>query len=157
MLELAAPADLAIVDVGDGLSWSSAAAFRDGVPAAAPGAASAVLGGRAAADALALSFLGSSATIVERQTALAAAQATLAPDGVLIVIDHNRPRQRVAALAAPARSPRVPGATLAARWRRLSYLVARETRDAGFKITALRLAAGERVQVVLARKPDRLA
>jgi hypothetical protein len=52
-------------------------------------------------------------------------------------------------------APRPAGVTPAIRWRRLAYPTAREIRAAGFVIERLRLAAGERVQVVWARRAAR--
>jgi SAM-dependent methyltransferase len=79
----------------------------------------------------------------------------LAPGGRLIVVDHNRPRGRVAAFAAAFRAPAPAGATPQARWRRLAHPAAREAQAAGFRVESLRLAAGERVQVVSAVRSDR--
>jgi hypothetical protein len=79
----------------------------------------------------------------------------LARDGQLVVVDHNRPRGRIAALAALLRTPAPAGASPQARWRRLAHPVAREAQAAGFVVESLRLAAGERVQVVSALRSDR--
>jgi hypothetical protein len=70
------------------------------------------------------------------------------PDGApLVVVDHNQPR---------AWWRRVAGALLlVARGlppRRARHPVATEVRDRGFAVEALRLAAGERLQLVLARR-----
>ena len=101
---------------------------------------------------VALSFVGCDLTAAEREATLRAAQRALAPNGVLFVIDHNRPRRRLAAFGALLRSPRVLGASPRSRWRRLAYPAAREVKAAGFAVDRMRLAAGERVQVIVARK-----
>jgi hypothetical protein len=101
---------------------------------------------------LALSWLGRTPAVQERVAALDRAQAVLAAGGTLIVVDHNRPRRRAAAIAAVLGSPRVPGASPRVRWRRLGHPTAREVQAAGFRVERLRLAAGERVQVVFARR-----
>jgi SAM-dependent methyltransferase len=85
-----------------------------------------------------------------RRALLAELVRVLVPAGTLVVVDHNRPRRRLAAIAAVAMSPRPPGATPAAAWRRLAYPVAREAHAAGFVLHRPRLAAGERVQIISA-------
>jgi SAM-dependent methyltransferase len=99
-----------------------------------------------------VSFLGDPSPPAVRRALLAELARVLAPAGTLVVVDHNRPRRRLAAIAAVAMSPRPPGATPAAAWRRLGYPVAREAHAAGFVVDRLRLAAGERVQVISARR-----
>jgi SAM-dependent methyltransferase len=79
------------------------------------------------------------------------ARRVLGPGGRLVLVDHNRPRRRWPALLAVVRAPAPPGPSPAARWRRLAHPAAREAQAAGFVVDALRLAAGERVQVVSAR------
>jgi hypothetical protein len=88
----------------------------------------------------------------ERAAALAVLASRFTPAGRLIVVDHNRPRQRVAALAALARTPWVPGWSPAARWVRLAHPTAREVQAAGFRVDRLRLVASERVQIVIATR-----
>ncbi len=102
--------------------------------------------------ALTLSFLGERGAAAMRAALLAEVARICAPGAVVVVIDHNRPRRRLAALLAVTAAPRPAGATPAARWRRLAYPTARELRAAGFVVERLRLAAGERVQVVWARR-----
>jgi SAM-dependent methyltransferase len=101
---------------------------------------------------VALSFLGDDPTAPRRQAALRELRRALAPGGLLLVVDHNRPRGRAQAFAALLRQPRVSGRSLGLRWRRLAYPVAREAHASGFTVDALRLALGERVQMIVARK-----
>ncbi|HEY2386697.1 MAG TPA: hypothetical protein VGK30_07025 [Candidatus Binatia bacterium] len=102
--------------------------------------------------ALTLWLLGEHGVAATRAALLAEAARVCAPDGILVAVDHNRPRRRGAALLALATAPHPPGATPASRWRRLAHPTAREIHAAGFTIERLRLAAGERVQVVWARR-----
>jgi SAM-dependent methyltransferase len=98
-------------------------------------------------------FLGDRSPPPVRRALLAELVRVLVPAGTLVVVDHNLPRRRLAAIvAAVAMSPRPPGATPAAAWRRLAYPVAREAHAAGFVVDWLRLAAGERVQIISARR-----
>src|SRR5262245_17305754 len=60
---------------------------------------------------LVVSFVGQTVAPAERATLLAAAARALAPDGRLVVVDHNRPRRLPAALGALIAPPRVPGWT----------------------------------------------
>jgi hypothetical protein len=69
--------------------------------------------------------------------------------GELIVVDHNRPRRRVARLANLAWCI-VAGVDPGAR---PSYPVAREIQAHGFDVISLRLACAERAQIVRARRP----
>lgn len=124
-----------------------------GPPAARIAADCAALPSRSGGlESLVVSFVGQAPRPAEREALLAGARQALAPGGRLVLIDHNRPRRLPAALVALVRRPRVPGATPRARWRRLAHPVAREAARAGFAIEALRFVAGERVQVVLARR-----
>ncbi len=94
-----------------------------------------------------VTFLGTAGAPAERQQILHALRTRLPADAPLVLIDHNQPRalaRRVlgwlvlaAAGLGPARA-RYPGA--------------RELRALGFTIDRLRLACGERVQLVLARR-----
>jgi len=102
--------------------------------------------------ALTLWLLGERGAAEVRAALLGELARVCAPGGVLVAVDHNRPRQRWAALRAVVAAPRPAGATPASRWRRLAYQTAREIRAAGFVIERLRLAAGERVQVVWGRR-----
>jgi hypothetical protein len=106
--------------------------------------------GDASIAALMVSFLGSDGRA--HAVLLAELARVSAPDAVLVAVDHNRPRRRAAALVAVVAPPRPFGRTPAARWRRLAHPTAREMWVAGFTIERLRLVAGERVQVVFARR-----
>ena len=97
-------------------------------------------------------FVGQPAHPPEREVILGHAARALAFGGRLVVVDHNRPRRPLAALLAVVAAPMVPGPSPAARWRRLAYPVAREIALAGFTVESLRLVAGERVQIVFARR-----
>jgi SAM-dependent methyltransferase len=108
--------------------------------------------GDASIAALSLSLLGDGSEGGARVALLAELARVCVPGGVLVAVDHNRPRRRAAAFVAVVAPPRPPGRTPAARWRRLAYPAAREVWAAGFTIERLRLAAGERVQVVFARR-----
>jgi len=82
-----------------------------------------------------------------RAAAWDALAARLASGAPVVVVDHNQPRTLarraigVLALAARGLSPK-----------RARYPVAREVNAHGFTIERLRLADGERVQIVLARR-----
>jgi hypothetical protein len=86
-----------------------------------------------------------------RRALLAEIARVTAAGATVIAVDHNRPRRLAAALVALVAPPR-PRGTPAAAWRRLAYPTAREMRAAGFTIERLRFAAGERVQLVVARR-----
>jgi hypothetical protein len=86
-------------------------------------------------------FLGEPADAAARRVRLDAA----APR--LVVVDHNLPRawwRRAVGWAALVLRGVGPA--------RAAYPVAREVRDRGFLVERLRLAAGERVQLVVARR-----
>ncbi len=102
--------------------------------------------------ALAVSFLCDGADAGARAALLAELARVCVPGGALVAVDHNRPRRRAAAFVALLAPPRPAGRTLVARWRRLARPTAREVRAAGFVVERLRLAAGERVQIVFARR-----
>lgn len=120
-------------------------------------AAAALPFGNASIAALTVSFLGAEGHA--HAVLLGELARVCAPGGVLIAVDHNRPRRRMAALVAVAARPCPIGPNPAARWRRLAHPTARQVWAAGFTIERLRLAAGERVQVVFARRagPQNLA
>jgi SAM-dependent methyltransferase len=101
---------------------------------------------------LVLSVVGHAAPSVERVRVLARIGEVLTPEGTLVVVDHNRPRRSVAAFRAVLGAPRVPGASPARRWRRLAHPTAREVQGAGFRVDRLRFAAGERIQIVIAKR-----
>jgi hypothetical protein len=94
-----------------------------------------------------VSFVGARTPAELRRRTLAAVRVRLSPGAPLVLIDHNQPRQwwrrPIAALLLVARGlPPVRG----------RYPAARELDAAGFRVECLRLAAGERVQIVLARR-----
>ncbi|HXJ32499.1 MAG TPA: hypothetical protein VMS22_00545 [Candidatus Eisenbacteria bacterium] len=131
-LELLGPIDGPMVVVGGGATLSSR------LPAARDG--------EAAAAAI-CSFLGEPADAAARGRCLDAIAARLVPGAPLVVVDHNQPRAwwpRVLAC--------VPLALRGLGPSRARHPVAREVRDHGFTIERLRFAAGERVQLVLARR-----
>jgi hypothetical protein len=99
-----------------------------------------------------LSAVGHPAADEERRRVLREVAEGLAGEGGVVVVDHNRPRRLVDALAAVAGAPSVPGWSPAARWRRLAYPTARAVQGAGFRVERLRLVAGERVQIVVATR-----
>jgi len=107
--------------------------------------------------AITLSFVGYACGPVERRSLLTEIHRALVAGGVLVLLDHSRPRHRAAALAALARWPLVPGATPGTRWRRLAYPAAREAQAVGFTVQCLRLVAGERVQLIVAAKVEAAA
>ena len=112
----------------------------------------AMLAPGAALPHLVLSFVGHAAPSGERVQILARLREMLASEGTLVVVDHSRPRRSVAAFRALLGAPRVPGVSLATRWRRLAYSTAREVQSAGFIVDRLRFAADERIQIVLAKR-----
>jgi hypothetical protein len=103
--------------------------------------------GEERAGAALVSFLGEPADEPARRATLDAVRHRLDPGAPLVVVDHNRPRrwwQRpFAAAALLARGLRPT---------RASYPTARELDAAGFRVDCLRLADGERTQIVLARR-----
>ena len=94
-----------------------------------------------------VAFLGAPARPADRQRALRDLQTRLPADATLVLVDHNQPRaawRRVlASLALLATG------LSAARGR---YPAARELAALGFRVERLSLAAGERVQLVRARR-----
>jgi hypothetical protein len=101
----------------------------------------------AAAGGAVVSFLGARTGPAERQAALSGLRARLPAGAPLLVVDHNQPRDAwrralsVFALLAAGLGPA-----------RARYPVARELAAAGFRVERLRLACGERVQLVLGRR-----
>lgn len=84
----------------------------------------------------------------ERQALLAGLRRRLAPGAPLVLVDHSQPCgrwRRLAARLALARTGLVPA--------RARYPAARELAALGFAVERLRLACGERVQLVAARRP----
>ncbi|HWP65014.1 MAG TPA: hypothetical protein VNO26_03765 [Candidatus Limnocylindria bacterium] len=94
-----------------------------------------------------VSFLGARTPAPLRRRTLEAVRERLAAGAPLVLVDHNRPRQwwrrPLAALLLVARG--LPPS-------RARHPAARELDGAGFRVERLRLAEGERVQVVLARR-----
>jgi hypothetical protein len=101
----------------------------------------------AAATGAVVAFLRTPARPAERQRTLRELQSRLEADAPLVLVDHNQPRARwhrvlaTLALAAARVGP--------ARGR---YPAARELAAIGFRVERLVLAAGERVQLVRARR-----
>jgi len=94
-----------------------------------------------------VAFLGAPARPADRQRALRELQTRLPADAAVVLVDHNQPRaawRRVLASLVLV----VTGLG-AARGR---YPAARELAALGFRIERLTLAAGERVQLVRARR-----
>jgi hypothetical protein len=134
-------------------SVDAAAALSDGIariPLGATPPALPLADGSVAS--LTLWLLGERGDPALRAALFAELARVCAPDGVLVAVDHNRPRRRSAALLALVVAPHPAGSSPASRWRRLAYPTARDAQAAGFTVERLRLAAGERVQVVWARR-----
>ena len=92
-------------------------------------------------------FLGAPARPADRQQVIRAVQTRLPADAVLVLVDHNQPRawwRRVRGWTALAAAGLDPG--------RARYPAARELAALGFAVERLRLACGERVQLVAARR-----
>lgn len=94
-----------------------------------------------------VAFVGTAASAGDRQALLAALRRRLAPQAPVVLVDHNQPRRLL---------PRLLGAALLlARGlppARARYPAARELQALGFAVERLRLADGERLQLVLARR-----
>ncbi len=143
--ELGGPPDVVLTVANGAVEFASAfgaSARRLHVPA--PLAAGTI-------GSAALSLVGDASSAETRRRILADVLEAVRPGGVVAVVDHNRPRRTLQAAAALLRRPRVPGVTPAARWRRAARSVARELQAAGATVERLRLAAGERLQIVVAR------
>src|SRR5262249_28731286 len=94
-----------------------------------------------------VTFLGERAVPAARQALLAELRARLPGAAPVVVIDHNQPRvwwRRTLGAAALALHGLGP--------QRARYPVARELAILGFDVERLRLAHGERVQLVAARR-----
>jgi hypothetical protein len=102
-----------------------------------------------AAGAAVVSFVGAVADPVARRAQLERLRLVLPAGAPLVVVDHNQPRRLGARL--------VGAALLIVRGLppvRARYPAARELAAAGFAVERLRLAHGERVQLVVARVPS---
>jgi len=96
-----------------------------------------------------LVFLGAPAHPADRQRTIRELRARLPATASLVLVDHNQPRawwRRALAL--------LPLATQGLGPARARYPAARELAALGFSIQRLRLACGERIQLVLARRTD---
>ena len=107
---------------------------------------------RVAADADAASaalvvLLGAKAAPSDRQATLRATQRRLPAGAPLVLVDHNQPR--AAWRRALAALPLLAAGLGPSRAR---YPAARELAALGFAVERLRLACGERVQLVVARR-----
>ena len=100
--------------------------------------------------AVVLWLAAASPTAATRVAMLAEARRVLRRDGVLVVVDHNRPRtwwrrlRNVLWCALRGVDP----------MRRPAYPVAREVLAAGFDDVALRLACAEKIQLVRGRRAE---
>jgi hypothetical protein len=92
-------------------------------------------------------FVGVPASPSERQAALDRLHERLSTGAPVVLVDHNQPRAwwRRALALAPLLAAGHPPA-------RARYPVARELAARGFTVDRLRLARGERVQLVVARR-----
>ena len=99
------------------------------------------------ADAAIATFLGAGDGPAARQAVLAGLRSRLSPGAPLVLLDHNQPRawwrRAVGVIALALRG--LPPA-------RARYPAARELAALGLAVARLRLAHGERVQLVLARR-----
>jgi hypothetical protein len=100
-------------------------------------------------DAAVLWMLGVRAVGEGRRRVLGELLTAIRPGGMIVVVDHNRPRRRW------QRTRNRLWCLLRGiiRDARVSYPTAREVRAAGFEDVTLRLAFGERVQIVCGRRP----
>ena len=99
-----------------------------------------------------VSFLGAPAHPADRQAALRLLARRLPAGAPLVLVDHNQPRvlwRRGLGILALAVARCAPS--------RARYPAARELAALGFAVERLRLACGERVQLVLARRPETLS
>lgn len=96
-----------------------------------------------------VSFRGGRADPAVRQACLATLRARLPAGAPLVLVDHNQPRtlgRRLAGMLCLAWAGLGPA--------RARYPAARELAALAWRVERLRLACGERVQLVLARRPD---
>jgi hypothetical protein len=94
-----------------------------------------------------VAFLGAAATPAARQTTLRDIRDRLDHGAPLVLVDHNQPRslwRRLPALVMLAAAGFSPA--------RARYPAARELAVLGFVIERLRLACGERIQLITARR-----
>jgi hypothetical protein len=136
---------LALLDAPGGpiaVSCPRAARLRAALAAAVP------LARESDAPAAAVvAFLGARASPQERQATLRAVGHRLAPGAQLVLVDHNQPRsawRRAVALLPLAAAGLSPA--------RARYPAARELAVLGFLVERLRLACGERIQLISARR-----
>ena len=115
--------------------------------AAALAARLAVAGDGESPRAAIVAFLGLAARPAERQQVLRATQTALPPGAPLLLVDHNQPRAPWRRVVAAVRLV-VAGLGPA----RARYPAARELAALGLAVERLRLACGERVQLVEARR-----
>jgi hypothetical protein len=116
------------------------------VAAALPSGTAVIADVERAAGAIA-SFLGAAAPPAARRATLVAVRDRLPPGARLVRLDHNQPRswwQRAVGVAALALRGLPPA--------RARYPAARELASLGLDVERLRLAQGERVQLVVARR-----
>ena len=101
----------------------------------------------ATAAAAVCAFLGEAADPRARRLALDAFARRLSPGAPLVVVDHNQPRGRLRRFLAAAVLvlSGIPPA-------RARHPTARELRSNGWTVDALRLADGERIQLVRAHR-----
>jgi hypothetical protein len=94
-----------------------------------------------------IAFVGEAADADARVRALRAVHAALPVGAPLVVVDHNQPRDVARRVVATLRLAllRLPPS-------RARYPVAREVLAEGFAVARLELVAGERLQIVLARR-----
>jgi len=116
------------------------------VAVAAPRRLAAARDGEVPAAAV-VAFLGSPPRPAERQALLAALRNRLPAGAPLVLLDHSQPRalwRRAVGILVLAARGLAPS--------RARYPAARELAAIGFAVERLRLACGERVQMVVARR-----
>ena len=114
--------------------------------ASALGACVPLAGPGETASAAVITFLGASAVPAERQAVLASLGGQLDGGAPVVLVDHNQPRswwRRALGVATLALRGLAPA--------RARYPAARELAALGLEVERLRLARGERVQLVAAR------